>query len=265
MRRKLLGTCVLLLGLLLGTSSSAYADAISITSVSVSNVQIVPTAGTLVFTTQLSPVTFANAVLTDGFDGPLNQTVSPTRAQASISLGFASAAADSDFTNMSFSANSSVILSGCLCSFEAEGLAALKKNFMIVGGSGNVTVNLSAMLETMQTFMTDQFSLSAGSTAIIGLRVLDASDFSNIHTFSFISNMAIRPPTSLSVTEMERQLSEIFTLQFDKEYMLLVTAVANSRAGQNEVPEPASVVLLVSGLGFMAGFVKKRRAMRLKQ
>ena len=60
--------------------------------------------------------------------------------------------------------------------------------------------------------------------------------------------------------EFERQLSEVFTLQFGTEYSLRASLFANSEAGQNEVPEPASVVLLVSGLGFMAGFVNGRSA-----
>ena len=265
MKRTSLGTCVLLLGLLLGISSSAHADAISITSASVTNLQLVPTAGTLVFTTQSSPATIASGAITDGFDGPSNRSESPTHAQASISLGFASAGADSNFTNTSFTANSNVMLSGCLCSFEAEGFAALRKNFMIVGGSGNVNVNLSGLLVTMQTLMTDQFSFFAASTTIIHLQVLDASNFSSIHSFSLDSRLNIRPPTNSTTLEMERQLSEIFTLQFDKEYRLDVTAIANSRAAQNEVPEPASVFLLVSGLGFAAGFVRKRRAKRSKQ
>ena len=131
---------------------------------------------------------------------------------------------------------------------------------MVVGGSGNVNVNLSALLVTMQTLMTDQFSLSAASTAIISLQVLDVSDFSTVHSFSFDSRLGIRPPTNSTVLEIERQLSEVFTLQFDREYSLVLIAIANSRAAQNEIPEPASVILLVSGLGLMAGFVKKWRA-----
>jgi hypothetical protein len=246
MRRKSLRTFlqILLLGLLLGTTSSAYADAISITSVSLSNLQIVPTAGMIVFTTQLSPAPArAHAVVTDGFDGPSSTSVSQTVAQTSINLGFAGAAAVSDFTNMSFSANSNVMLSGCLCSFEAEGFASLRKSFMIVGGSGNVDVNMSALLETMQ----------------MSLHVVDPADLISIHIFSFDSRLSIRPPTNSTLIETERQLSHVVTLQFDKEYILLLLVNANSRAGQNEIAEPASVVLLVSGLGFMAGFVKKWR------
>ena len=130
---------------------------------------------------------------------------------------------------------------------------------MIVGGSGNVDVNMSALLQTMQILMTDQFSFSAGSTALMSLHVVDPADLISIHIFSFDSRLSIRPPTNSTLLETERQLSHVVTLQFDKEYILLLLVNANSRAGQNEIPEPATVVFLVSGLGFMAGFVKKRR------
>ena len=259
MSRKSLRTCVLLLGLLLSTSSSAYADAISITSGSLSNIQIVPTSGTVVFTTQLSPATTARGVVSDGFDDTSTESQSPTRAEASLELGFAGAGAVSDFPNMSLSANSHVTLSGCLCQFEAEGQAFLRTSFMIVGGSGNVDVNISALLVSMHTLMTDPFSFSAASTVLINLQILDPSDFSIVHNFSFDSRLVIRPPTNSTALEIERQLSEAVTLLFDKEYTFRVSIFANSRAGQNEIPEPASAVLLMSGLGFVAGFLRKRK------
>lgn len=261
MRRKSSRTFVqiLLFVLLLGTASTAYADAIAITSGSLSNIQIVPTSGTVVFTPQTGPATSAGGVISDGFDGPSNRMESPTRSEASIDLGFASAGGVSDLTNFSLSSNSSVTLSGCRCQFEAEGQSFLTQNFMITGGTGNVDVTLSALLSTMQSVMTDEFSFFAASGVIINLQVRNASDFSLVHNFSFSDRVSIRPPTNSTVMELERQLAEAFTLQFGTEYTLRASVFANSEAAQNEVPEPASVVLLVSGLGFMAGFVKKRR------
>ncbi len=262
MRRKSSKTFVqiLLFVLLLGTSATAYADAIAITSGSLSNIQIVPTSGTVVFTTPSS--TEAVAVVSDGFDDSSNRMESPTRSEASLNLGFANAAAVSDLTNFSLSANSSVILSGCRCQFEAEGQAFLSQSFMITGGSGNVAVNLSALLSSMQSVMTDQFSLFAASSVIFNLQVLNASDFSPVHNFSFRNRFSVLPPNNSSIMEFERQLAEAFTLQFGTEYSLRGSLFANSEAAQSEIPEPASVVLLVSGLGFMAGFVKKRRTGR---
>lgn len=262
MRRKSLRTFVqvLLLGLLLGASSSAYADAISVTSVTVSNVQLTPTAGTIMFfTTQLSPGTRAGAVVTDGFNDVSNRSESPTRSEASITVGSASASALSDFTNRTFSANSSVMFSGCICSAEAEGQTFLREAFTITGGTGNVDVNLSALLSTMQTLMTDQFSLFAASDVLVNLQVIDASNSSIVHNFSFDSRLSIRPPTNATALEIQRQLSEVLALQFNTQYSLVISAFANSRAAQNEIPEPASVVLLVSGLGFMVGRFRKSR------
>jgi hypothetical protein len=257
MRRKSLRTFVqiLLLGLLLGTSSSAHADAISMTAVSVTDIQLVPTSGTvLFFATQATPRGFANAVATDGFEGPSNEQQSPTLAQASINIGFAGASAVSDVTNMTLNANSNVMLDECVCAAESEGLAILRTSFMIVGGTGNVNVNLSSLLGTTQNIMLDQFTLTAVSETRISFQVFSGTT----EIFSFDSTLRIGPtgPTS---QELERQLSEILNLQFNTEYTLSVLAIANSRATQSEVPEPASVILLVSGLGFMARFVKKRR------
>jgi hypothetical protein len=258
MKRKSLRTFVqiLLLGLVLGTASTANADAIAITSGSLSNIQIVPTSGTVVVT---QSATSAGGVVSDGFDVSVNRMESPTRSEASLNLGFANAGAVSDATNMSLSANSSVILSGCRCGFEAEGQAFLTQSFMITGGTGNVDVTLSALLSSMQSVMTDQFSFFAASGVIIHLQVLNASDFSQVHNFSFSDRISIRPPTNSTLMELERLVSEMFTLQFGTEYSLRASIFANSEAAQNEIPEPASMVLLVSGLGFMAGVVKKRR------
>ena len=110
MKRKSLRTFlqILLLGVVLGTASTAYADTIAISSGSLSNIQIVPTFGTVVFTPpQTGPATAAGAVISDGFDDSSNRMESPTRSEASHNLGdLASAAAVSDITNFSLSANS---------------------------------------------------------------------------------------------------------------------------------------------------------------
>jgi hypothetical protein len=250
MTRKSFRTCVLLLGILIGTSSSAYADAVAITSVTLSNLQIVPTSGTVVFS---APQTIAHAVAVNGSGNESANTseVLP-RAEAVASVPLASASAVSDFNNLSIIANSNVSLSDCVCNAEAEGLAIIRASFMIAGGTGNVDVNISGLVQTVQDLVTDQFSLFAASDIDVTLKVAD------VVVFAFDPRLRIGFLDSQNF-ENQRQLSQIITLQFDQAYNLDFFIRANSRAAQNEIPEPATVVLLVSGLGFMAGFVKKRR------
>lgn len=177
---------------------------------------------------------------------------SPTQALAAAAALSAGASGQSDLIHLQLNAISNVILSGCVCSAESEGLAFLRQSFTITGDTGNVDVTFSALMQTMQNLVTDQFSLFAVSEARISVQIVD------VRTFSFDSNLRIGP-NELTSLEMQRQLSEVFNLQFGQQYELVVFVGANSRAAQSEVPEPATMVLLVSGLGFMADFVRKRR------
>ncbi|MCA1577446.1 MAG: hypothetical protein LC794_08815 [Acidobacteria bacterium] len=209
MTRKPLRTCLLLLALLLVTSSSAYADAISVTSVSVSNIQLVTSSGTIVFS--VPPVgsrTIAHTVIADGSaDEVADDEQSPTRSEASTTTPRATANAVSDFTNFVVSANSSVMLSGCRCSAEAEGQSILRTTFTIVGGTGNVDVNFSALLQTAQNLMTDPFSLGAASDASLGLSVFTADTLSSVINFSFDPRLVIGPNSSTSLA-FQQQLSQ---------------------------------------------------------
>ncbi|HEU4509547.1 MAG TPA: PEP-CTERM sorting domain-containing protein [Pyrinomonadaceae bacterium] len=262
---------ILLLGLLLGTSSTAYADTISITSVSLSNLQFVPTSGNIVFvTTQFAPrATASGAAVINmpGFDQELgNSMQSPTHAEASTSVPFATAGGVADVTTLSLSANTNVMLSDCVCQAETEGLASIRLSFMITGGTGNVNLNFSGLLATVQNLVIDESSLFAASGVRVNVRVFhpDCADVFNPscgnvnQTFSFDSRIVLRPPDISTSLEIQRQISDVVTLQFDQQYNILISIDATSRAAQSEIPEPASVVLLVSGLGFMAGVVKKR-------
>ena len=253
MRRKSIGISVLLLGLLLATASNAYADTISLTTVSLTNFQIVPASGTIVFSTsQIGSPTLASGAAANSFGEETGDaSLSPTFAQAFTTVTFASAGGVSEFSSLSLSANTNVTLSGCLCDAETEGRAALRLGFMIVGGTGPVDVTFSALTQTIQNLVTDEFSTFATSETRIFLNVI------GVATFSFDSRFRIGP-NEATVIEAQRQISEVVTLQFNQQYNVLVSGLAVSRAGQNEIPEPATVVLLVSGLGFMAGFVKKR-------
>src|SRR5215211_1082170 len=113
MRRKSLGTFVLLLGSLLVTASSAYADTISITSATLSNLQLVPTSGTLVFLgpqfgSRTGVFTTVSNIGPGLFQEGGNVTSSPTRSELSSNITFASASGVADFPNGFLSTNGNV-------------------------------------------------------------------------------------------------------------------------------------------------------------
>jgi len=253
MTRKSLGTCVLLLGLLLGTSSAAYADAFVITSVTLTNFQLVPASGTVVFS---GPQAIAHTVVVNGVDdesASTSQTLPLAQANSGVNGGSASAL--SNFTNLSITTSSNVMLSGCNCSAEAEGLAILRSSVMVVGGTGNVSVNVSGLLQTIQDLVTDQLSLFAASDIDITVKVADVTVFAfdpRLHIFG----------NEDTTYETQRQLSQAITLLFNQPYNVDIFVRVNSRAAQTEIPEPATVVLLGSGLGLMTAFVRRRRIMR---
>jgi hypothetical protein len=80
--------------------------------------------------------------------------------------------------------------------------------------------------------------------------------FLQVDSFSFDSRLRVGPNESTR-EETQKLISQLFTLQFNQQYTLQFFAGANSRAGQHEIPEPATVLMFVSGLGAMVGFVKK--------
>ena len=147
------------------------------------------------------------------------------------------------------------MLSGCNCSAEAEGLAILRSSFMVVGGTGNVSVNVSGLLQTIQDLVTDQLSLFAASDIDITVKVADVTVFAfdpRLHIFG----------NEDTTYQTQRQLSQAITLLFNQPYNVDIFVRVNSRAAQTEIPEPATVVLLGSGLGLMTAFVRRRRIMR---
>ena len=103
--------------------------------------------------------------------------------------------------------------------------------------------------------MTDQLSIFAASDIDITVKVADVTVFAfdpRLHIFG----------NDETTYETQRQLSQAITLLFDQPYDLDIFVRVNSRAAETGIPEPATVVLLGSGLGLMTAFVRRRRIMR---
>src|SRR5688572_17862027 len=104
---------VLLFGLVLGASTTAYADSLSISSLTISNLQFTPTSGTAQFTpTGMT----AHAAVLDNFVTVIQNTSNTFPvAQASANVSFASALATANGTTNSLSGSTSATVGACSC------------------------------------------------------------------------------------------------------------------------------------------------------
>jgi len=237
-------------GLLLGASSTAYADGFAITSFSFTNLQFTPSSGTAQFT-----VTAVSA-RAEASNPPLTQNIISNSfpiAQASAVVNGATAAATANAATHSVSADSTVSIGGCSCAAGSFGLATLTGTLVLSGAEGFVDVNISALQTLLRQVGTDAFGVAAESGTFFDLFVNGSPVFSlQVEALNFVG------PNGSALVQGTSQISRTIRLQGGTENTISVRLSTTSLA-INEVPEPASVLLLVSGFGFMAGVLKKRR------
>lgn len=240
---------VVVFGLLLGVSSTAYADALSITSFSVSNLQFTPATGSAQFTVTGAS---ARAQAMNSF-GQTQDIVSNTfpLAQAAVAVNFASASATANATTNSVSGANSASIGGCSCTASSFSIATLTGTLVITGGQGSVNVNISGLSTLLRQVQTDGSGLLAESETIFDIFVNGVSVF---------SVDALNPigPNGSALVEVTNAISRTISLEFGVVNTIDVRLSTRSLA-VNEVPEPATVVLLISGLGLMAGIKKRRK------
>ncbi len=244
---------VMVLGLLLSASSTAYADAFSLTSFSFSNLQFTASAGTAQFT-----LTGATARADAGFDGGtniINTSNSFPIAQANAAVNGVTAAATANAATRSVSADSTASLTDCSCAAGSAGQASLTGTLVLSGAEGPVTVNISALRSFLWQVQTDAFGQYAESGLFMDVFVNGTPVFS-------LQVEALHPllgPNLSSTISASDQISRSITLQGGSTNSIVVRLTATSLVINNEVPEPATIVMLVSGLGVMTGVLKKRR------
>lgn len=245
---------VLIFASLLGASSTAYADAVVITTFNF-GLQVTPSVGTVEFTPTGAS---ARAAASNSFGENLDITSNTVPvAQAGAIVTFASSSTTASATNLTANVTSVVNVGGCSCTASAFGIANFTTTFVIQGSDGNVDVTILPMPFASGQVATDQFGVFA---------------FAQI-SWSVVLNGVIVFRTEEMLIEVEGPnrtggfslspglLSRTLTLQAGVPNTIAVN-ISGVAAGVNEVPEPATVVLLVSGLGFMTGLLKKRRNTR---
>jgi len=240
---------VLLFGLLLGAASTANADAISFISVNVSNIQFTPAAGSATFTVTGASAR-AQAGNTLGEDQNLMSSTFPV-AQSAVVVNFASASGIANASNISVGGTAEANVSGCSCSAGSFSQSILTGTLVVLGGQGNAKVTVSGLFDGLTHLETDAFGKYVEVGWLFDVFVNGVSLFS----IDFINTRT--GPNQLALTEFSNQLSRAITLQYGAVNTIEIR-LTPSALSINEVPEPATVALLISGLGFM-GVIRKRR------
>jgi hypothetical protein len=250
---------VLMFGLLLGASSTAYADSFSLTSFSFSNLQFTAAAGTAQFT-----LTGASARADAGFNGGTqisNTSNSFPIAQANAAVNAVTAAATANAATHSVSAETTAFLGDCSCAAGSFGQGILNGTLVLSGADGPITVNITALQSLLWQVQTDVFGQYAESGLFFDMFVNGNPVFS----FQVEALHPITGPNLSSMVQGSSQLSRSITLQGNSTNTITVRLSATSLVINNEVPEPATIVMLVSGLGFMTGVLKRRRRNKVDQ
>ncbi|HEY0728434.1 MAG TPA: hypothetical protein VGD38_10215, partial [Pyrinomonadaceae bacterium] len=133
----------LMLGLLFCASSTAYADAFSLTTFSFNNVQFTPSAGSAQFTAS-STLARADAGINGGISISNSSTSFPF-AQATALVNGMTASAIADANTNSVSGTTTAFLGGCTCQGGAAAITMLNGTLVLSGAEGPVDVSISAL------------------------------------------------------------------------------------------------------------------------
>ena len=248
---------IIVLGLLLGTASNAYADAMS--SITFNNFSI-STSGN-------NPITFvpwfgfvsgmanfegASANQNVSTQGGTLQLFATTPFVPNGGTSFARGAGLVDATNITGTALAQAHPNGCSCSGSGTGQFALSSLFTVAGGTGTVDVTLAFTLSTVQTLALDEFDLLGTAEYLFNITVDGMTIFS-------VDNLASgATPNSFTEIRSSQSIFRTITLQLDTPHTISISGIARASASA-EIPEPATLLLLGSGLGFLGGVVRNRR------
>lgn len=243
---------LLLFVVLLGASSTAYADNVAITTYGISNLQFTAATGTAQFTvTGVS----ARAQALNSF-GQLQNNISTTLplALATANVNFASAIATANAAGVSINGTASASITGCTCLANAFTVITMTGTLVVLGAEGMVDVNISGLATLVNDLQTDQSGIRAESEILFNMHVNGPPVFS----LQVERLLPLDGPNRRALVAGMNQVSGTVRVQAGAENSIFIILSTGSTV-ESEVPEPATIVLLVSGIGFMTGVLKKRR------
>ena len=240
--------------MLLGAWSTAYADNVAITTYGISGLQFTAASGTAQFT--LTGAT-ARAQAQNSFGEIVNNISNAfPLAVATANVNFASATGTGTATadGVSISGTASAMIGGCSCVANAFSIVTLTGTLVVLGAEGMVDVNISGPQTLVNDLETDEFGVRAESEILFNMHVNGPPVFS----LQVERLLPLSGPNRRALVEGVNQISGTIRVQAGAENSIFIVLTTGSIV-ESEVPEPATIVLLVSGLGFMTGVLKKRR------
>ena len=244
---------LLLFVVLLGAASTAYADNVAITTYGISNLQFTAATGTAQFT-----LTSASArAQAQNSSGQIVNNISNAfpLAVATANVNFASATGTANAAGVSISGTASASIGGCSCVANAFSIVTLTGTLVVLGAEGMVDVNISGLATLVNDLQTDQSGIRAESEILFNMHVNGPPVFS----LQVERLLPLSGPNLRALIAGVDPISGTIRVQAGAENSIFIVLTTGSIV-ESEVPEPATIVLLVSGLGFMSGVLKKRRS-----
>ena len=237
---------------LLSASSTAHADNVAITTYGISNLQFTAATGTAQLTVTGAS---ARAQAQNSFGEIVNNTSNALPlAVATATVNFASATGMANAAGISISGTASASIGGCSCTANAFSIVTLTGTLVVLGAEGMVDVNISGLATLVNDLATDQFGVRAEAEILFNVHVNGPPVFS----LQVERLLPLSGPNRRALIAGETPVSGTVRVQAGTQNSIFIVLTTGSIV-ESEVPEPATIVMLVSGLGFMTGVLKKRR------
>lgn len=226
---------LLLFGLLLGASSTAYADTVAITNFSFITLTFNPTTGTAVFTPTGASAR-ASATNSLGENQDITTTTFPV-SQATAVVTFANTTVTSSAIGQTANATSVASVGGCTCTASSFGIGVFTGTLVLLGGEGTVDVTFSLAHFATGNVSTDQFGTFAFAEVSYNV-LLDGRGF-GLSQDQMLRE--VEGPNQTGSFQLSGSVSRPLSLQFGVPYTIELR-MSSVAAVVSEVPEPATVV-----------------------